>query len=374
MIKRTAIILIGCLYVMNGFSQKPRLQDAILYYKQGELAKARENIDLACSNEQTKILSKTWYYRGAIFQAIYKNEKFGNLDNNPLPEAYNAYIKSMELDPKNEFSEEIRVNRAIILNLLSVKGVDEFKANKFADALNTFESLISLNSNDTSLFLNAAYAADKSENFEKAKKYYRKLIDMKYKNEQIYSYLANIYKFEKDTVQALSVIQMGRKAYPSNNNLVIEELNIYLSSGRSQEAAAKLEEATKLNPGNQELFFALGTAYDKMGEILKAEMAYKKAIEIKPDYFDAYYNLGAMYFNQGAEMSNKANSIENNDEYKKAKAKADEKLKEASPYLEKARALNGKDRNTLLSLKQLYLRINDTEKFNQVNTDLNNLK
>ncbi len=368
--KKAILFLMACMYAITGFSQKPRLQDAILYYKQGDFTKAKENIELACNNEQTKVLPKTWYYKGLILESMYAN----NADKNFLIESYNAYVKSMEVDPKNEFSEEIRVHRASVLGLLSSKGVDDFKNNKAEEALEIFEALLNYSPGDTSMVLNSAYAADKSQQYGKAKKYYQQLIDMKYNNQQIYSYLANIYKSEKDTAKALNTIQLGRKAYPSNNNLVIEELNIYLSSGRSKEAASKLEETTKLNPGNQELFFALGTAYDKMGELTNAETAYKKAIEIKVDYFDAYYNLGAMYFNQGADMSNKANNIEKEEEFKKAKTKADDKLKQAAPYLEKARELNPTDRNSLVSLKQLYLRINETEKYNAINKALNELK
>ena len=68
-----------------------------------------------------------------------------------------------------------------------------------------------------------------------------------------------------------------------------------------------------------------------------------------------------MYFNKGVELKNKANDSDNDKVYKKLNAQAS-KFDASLPYLEKAYNLEPKDKNTLLSLKQLYYLKGDYKK------------
>ena len=104
--------------------------------------------------------------------------------------------------------------------------------------------------------------------------------------------------------------------------------------------------------------------------------AWLKAVELKPDYFEANYNLGAMYFNKGAELVNKANNlpVSKQAEYDAAKKKYEAKFREAKPYLEKAYQLNPKDEATMQSLYQLYGRLNETAKAQEMKAALDGLK
>ena len=69
-----------------------------------------------------------------------------------------------------------------------------------------------------------------------------------------------------------------------------------------------------------------------------------------------------MYFNKGVELKNKANDSDNDKVYKKLNAQASSKFDASLPYLEKAYNLEPKDKNTLLSLKQLYYLKGDYKK------------
>ena len=51
------------------FSQKANLQKADNYRKYEQYDKAKEAIDAATLDEQTKGMEKTWYYRGLIYPA-----------------------------------------------------------------------------------------------------------------------------------------------------------------------------------------------------------------------------------------------------------------------------------------------------------------
>jgi tetratricopeptide (TPR) repeat protein len=221
---------------------------------------------------------------------------------------------------------------------------------------------------DTLAIYNAALAADKMTDKTLAKKYLNQCAEMNYGGAKVYSILTNLYLNEKDTATALSTIATGRKKFADDNSLVIQELNIYLSSGKDKEAFQLIDAAIQKDSTNSNLHFAKGTIADKLGKTEVAASSYKKAVQYNPNFFDAYYNLGAMYFNEGAEMTNKANNIPTNKmaEYEAAKKKYEAKFKEAQPYLEKAHEINPKDIPTMQSLRQLYARLGDLGKADEM--------
>ena len=132
--------------------------------------------------------------------------------------------------------------------------------------------------------------------------------------------------------------------------------------------------AIQNDPKNATFFFARGSIQDQQGMFEKAESDYMKAIEIKPDFFDAIYNLGALYFNKGAEVYNSANDLPLKEEAKAKvlRTEAENLFQKALPYLEKAEQMSPNDKSTLLSLKNIYARTKQTEKYNAVNEKLKN--
>ena len=106
----------------------------------------------------------------------------------------------------------------------------------------------------------------------------------------------------------------------------------------------------------------------------EAISAYLKAIEVKSDYFDANYNLGALYFNQAVQGINKANDMwkprmtsKEAAAQKKLETEAKELFNTAKPYLEAAFSVNPEDAQTIRSLKDIYARTGEDEKFLQMN-------
>ncbi|REJ80393.1 MAG: hypothetical protein DWQ44_07380 [Bacteroidetes bacterium] len=376
-------------------AQKAKVQTAYNYWKEPyqQFDKAKEAIDEASQHEQSRDMAKTWYYKGVIYSSLYQHEKYGSLCDNCLLIAFQSFEKAMDLDPKNEWAKEIQGFRMpFLVNKIFSLGVDQFKNQNFNEALNTFEQVQKMTPGDTSAILNSAYSAERSGESQKAIDYYSKLIDMKYEDEKIYSALANIYRGQAKNDKALEVISSGKKAFPGSLNLMLTEINILLSTGKDVEATKALDDAIAKDPENPSLYLALGSTYDNLANprnsegkdlpkptnaaeyLRKAEESYKRGLTINPDHYEINYNLGALYFNQAAEMANAANKITNMQQYDKEKAKFDQKFKDAEPHLIKAMNNNPKlteedgriYQGTLISLKQLYARINDMEKHNQI--------
>ena len=368
--KKLLIISFACL-TMTCFAQRSHVQSAYSYLKYEQLDKAKESIDIAINNENTMNYDKAWYYRGLIYQALYKNEKFGNLSDNPLSEALKSYNKALEISPKFEYADDIAEKKKLLVQQFADMGYTNYTAKNFAAALTAYEGVVALAPNDTASYYNAALCAERAGNVAKAMQYYAKLDQMNYKDPKMYHSYAQLYLTEGDTTKALEVLSRGLSRYPDEKSILITQTNIYISSGRTAEALNAINLAIDKDPANANLYFAKGTLTEKSDKNKETAIAaYKKAIELKPDYFDANYNLGALYFNEGARLANEANSIKDNNQYAKAKAVFDAKFKEAKPYLEKAWQLNPKDQSTMISLKQLYATLNDTANYEKIKAAL----
>jgi tetratricopeptide (TPR) repeat protein len=377
------LVLFGVLLSLQTYAQKAAIQTAINYLGYGELDKAKTAIDGAAVNETTIGLAKTWNIRSRVYTAILesKDSTYAALKEGAIDEALKSYEKTMELDAKKEYEDENKPRLYYASSQYMNDGVDAFKEGNYGVALAKFKksgeiSSKYLNRTDTLALFNAALAADKGGQTQEAMGYYNQLADMNYGGARTFTLLSQMQLQQKDTAAALLSINKGRQKYPEDNNLIIQGLNIYLSSGRDKEAYDQLDAAIAKDPNNANLHYAKGTLSDKLGKNDAAAASYKKALEIKPDYFDAAYNLGAMYFNQAAELANKANDIPANKvaEYEAAKKKFEAKFKEAQPYLEKAFELNPKDEATMQSLRQLYGRIGDMEKATQMKKSIDALK
>ena len=356
---------------ITGYAQRAQVQSAYSYLKYEQLDKAKESIDLAVNNENTMNYDKAWYYRGLIYQALYKNEKFSNLSNDPLNEALRSYNKALELNPKFEYADDIAEKKKILAQQFADMGYVNYNLKNFASALTAYEGVVSIMPNDTSSYFNAALCAERAGNTAKAKQYYNKLDEMQYKDAKMYHSYAQLYLTEGDTTKAIEILSRGLSRFPEEKSILITQTNIYISSGKTAEALGAINKAIEKDPTNANLYFAKGTLVEKTDKNKDAAItAYKKAIELKADYFDAYYNLGALFFNEGAHLANEANNIKDNNQYAKAKTVFEAKFKEAKPYLEKAWELNPKDQSTMVSLKQLYATLNDTVNYAKVKAAL----
>jgi tetratricopeptide (TPR) repeat protein len=374
-------ILLSLVLVMSTaslFAQNQKVQSAILYNRHGELDKAQAAIDEAILNPKTSESAKTWYYRGEVYLSIFGSEQYASLASDPLVTALESYSKSLVLDLKNDFSDDSRRKIGSAFNTIYNRGVGSYSkgyslylekdsANalmNFTNALADFERLLVLTPGDTNLIFNAALASEKLNDNARAVKYFNNLLAIDFKTAAIYQTLAQIMKEEKDTARAIEYLAAGRKAFPNEVGLVIDELNIYMLQNRQAEIVANLNEAIKLAPENATLYYALGYAHDRQKNEELAALNYSKAIEKKPDYFEPYYNLGALYFNKSVEMLKEANKIPFNQpkKYEESMVKVKAAFEKAQPFLEKAHELNPADIDAMTSLQQLYVQTKQNEK------------
>jgi len=338
------------------------------------LKNAKTFIDEASANESTSGKPKTWYYKGNVYWAMNdsKNPVFTENGQNPLLVAVESYKKAYELDPKYEFAIEcFGKAQAGYRNL----GIAAFNKNDFNAALSMFEESAALSAKngilDTSAIENSSIAAIRGKNLDKAQEYLTKLIGFgKEKDGGKYISLYKVYQQKGDTTAAMKVLGEARIAFPNDQRLLTEELNYYLLRGKAAEAEKLLGLAIEKDPTNQLLHYAAGTVYEDLGKREQAIAAYKKAIELKADYWEAYFNLGALYNNSGKALIDKANAEKDTKKYDAINKTAEVEFNLALPNLEKALELAPADSQDIVpllkTLKQIYSRLNMTDKYNEV--------
>jgi tetratricopeptide (TPR) repeat protein len=364
--KKVVLTVVAAVFTTNLiFAQASAVTNAILYHKDGELDQAKKEINNACLNDKTASKSKTWYWKGVIYEDIAGNAKFSASEPNAVETSFNAYKKAMEVETSGEFHEMAKKRIPGIWTTALNSGIKKYQDEKFKEAITDYELAIQIKPQDTTAYIYAAVAAEAGNDYKTAEKYYNSLKGLNYKSADMYKTLAFIAKeVDKNNDKALQVLAEGRKLYPNDKDMMIEELNIYINTGRTKEAMGKMETAVNADPKNKMLHYNLGAMYDQSGEQAKAIASYQKALEIDANYFDANYNMGAVYYNQAAEKLSVANKMDFGTYQKEGKKIEDEAkslFNKALPFFEKAHSLEPKDMNTMESLKTIYAKLGRSE-------------
>lgn len=374
--KKLMILMLGIFLIGSLSAQNSKRTSAYNYLKNGKLDKAKEYIDPCITHVKTMNVAKTWYYRGNIYLqiALSDDSAVQALDPNALQVAYESYKKVQELDEKGEFTGDVEHNFRVIASNFFNKGVAFYNLADYPASANSFQHCydvsLDMGVTDTLALSNVALAYDISQDYDLAIAKYQELVELGYNDPGAYNALATIYlNSKKDTAVSEQYVLEGREKFPNDYQLLISETNLYLAKGENEKAITNLKKALETDETNKTIWFALGTNYENTGNLEGAEEAYSKCIELDPAYADAYYNMGAMFNNQAAEIIEKANELPLDavDEYNAEKARADELLKKALPFLEKSDELNPDNLGTLQTLKQIYTIIKDMDKLQAVN-------
>lgn len=400
------------------FAQKAKVVSAYNYNKAfarkqncNELKLGLEAINSAIEHDQTKNWAKTWYYRGNLYYNILATnvKECKDLDADALTKCTDSYLTALvynfkdaelkKLDLKKEDGSDIMKFMSALQAQKDVddetytadilgrkfpglageyanKGIKQFGEKDYKGAQESFGTSMLLNQFtgklDTMILYNTALASEYAEDFDAAKQVYDALIALKYNIDGagpgIYQSMYRIYKNEGNEEKALEYIKKGREAYPNDNNLIVTELEGYLSSGNHEQALANLDQALANDPNNAVLHFAKGTVLENLKKTDDAIASYKKAIEVDANYYDANFNLGAFFFNAGADKINAANDLPLSEakKYEAYKAEAKVEFEKAVPYVEKAHELKPEDVDTGNMLIKLYTHTGQYDKAKEI--------
>jgi len=348
------------------------------------ILEAKELIDKCAAHEETKNDSKTLFYRGEIYLTLSMvggmdatMKQYASEENMQLAmDSYKAAIanKNKKYDPTDEITFKMNMMRMTFLN----QGVEFFNKKDYKNAYGMFAGgayvMDVVGTIDSLAHYNAGLAAERQEKFDTAAIHYKKCVEVGYNGADMYNSLVNALLQSKQNDEAGKYLTEGSTKYPGNKDLLITEVNYHLKNDNKEAAQKATNKAIEKDPKNPLLHWVVGTIYDELKQYSLAEASYKTAIELKSDYFDALYNLGAMYHNNGVESLKTIETITDNTLYSEEKKKIDQKFADALPYLEKCRAIDPKDKNTMIMMKNCYGRLNQQDKWKEMNDLITNSK
>jgi len=345
---------------------------------------------LKAEERETKIGSTT--YQTLVFPNIelhFQNQlvcwqETETVTEYPLSQALEAYRKAVELDAKQGYSKQIKLGLEKLALKMRAEGVNHYTLQDYKNAQKYFMESVQASTNPLVGRLDSviAYYAglmslmESVSDFDNAITYLTICIDNSYfEDGDVFLRIAKAYELKGDkSAQEKSLID-GFMAFPKNQSILIELINMYLSAGdEATKVLPYLHQAQENEPQNGTLFFAEATLYEKLGNMNDAERLYIKAIEVNPNSYNAYYNLGALYYNRGVEYVKQSTAIKDwkDPKIKELEDQANVEFKRALEPFVKAHELQPKDKTALETVKNIYFRFRNEsaemmDKYNEYN-------
>ena len=206
------------------------------YAGKNQWDKAKEAVDKYLSNEKNAKKGEGWFWKAQVYSSIAKDPTFSKQFPNTRAEAFTAYKKYLELDPKGVVGT---INQHSPLFDIAFgyleQATNSFNAKQFLDAMNAFKDAeqvqdyvvqkgftygtFAFPAYDTQLYLNVAASAINAKREDVAVEYYQKIADKKIKDkgyDEIYRYLVDYYEKKGDKTNLAKYLALGREVYPKD--------------------------------------------------------------------------------------------------------------------------------------------------------------
>nr|WP_320119706.1 tetratricopeptide repeat protein [uncultured Marinifilum sp.] len=388
--RKLSFILVMLMCVSSVFAQKSKVTGAQNYLTSGKIDKAKKAIDEGIKNEKCVAYAKAYLVKGKVYQGIFESPlpAYKNLSKTPLDIAYEAYLKALELDTKGKMKKPVKAQMTNMIPDFTNEAVNRYNSSDYAGALDAFEKVLEIEAMDmfkgelpvdTAIIFNAAMAAQKSENFEKAIKYYKQSIEYNYGGAKSYANLSNVLKNAGNEEESVKYLHKGFELFPNDSWMLVELINYYMLGGEPEKAAEYLDKAIALDPSNGSFYRAKGTLYEKTEEFDKAEEMYLKALELSPEDFTSQYNLGVLKLNMVSVKHKAANEIMDAKKYNAAIKVVFAEYEKVIPYFTRVLEINPDEKNSMMLLKELYFKLRNEneaylEKYNEMKAKLDGME
>lgn len=374
-----------------------------------KLEDAKKAIDEAITYPENQNLPEVWIKRGLIYNGTWELSrslaavgKVYKTDPKGAIEAYNAFNKAISLATKKGDVKDALEGLAETQDFLNTNGVLKYDLKDYAGAYYDFKAAI-----DAHDLLKSKGAESKLDGADRLKNQYTSVLTCAYLGKimkEAQPVIEKMYSMKKDSLDsplvyeslytlkaetdkdaALKILEEGRAKYPEETSLLFAEINHYLKSEKLDILIDKLKLGIQKEPENMALYLTLGNVYDKLGsdamdkgDKVKSKeyndlaiSYYQQVLDKDPLNFDGLYSLGTIHYNHAAaqikELNELANDLSKEGErkYQAKQAEIDASFKESLPYFQKAESLNPNDKNTLIALKEIYIKIGDINTSNE---------
>lgn len=411
--KKVALIL-GAVVLSTGvFAQKENIKKAsnVLYEEPVNYEKAISYINLAKENPETAELSDTWYTAGRIgYDMAYKEMNKLYLQQQPnydvmakgLDMMFTNYMEANKydsyLDKKGRVKYENRKkmvgdfkelhSQYINAGINAADNNRDFEQaftllNEYLEISDSdmFEKSIKVDSTYNDVKYYAAFYARRAEKEDEAIKLLEELKPIKFKNSPfVFQTLSEIYMAKADTLKAEATLEEAVAMFPSDANVIGSLVNQYMMTGKSEKAVENLDKLVNSDPTNVQYKVVKASVLAiQMKEFDEARNTLLPLVEGGSKDAAVLFEMGRVWALDGMNQLDKAQDIEDNNEYNAAVKEAKTCFSKALEYYEPAREIMSKDDSnyeTLLqSIREMYVRLGQTnsDAYKAVNDELKSL-
>ncbi len=366
--KRIVLLLMMALPMLSIAQKavKPNLNKVLKYWSDGDLASAKEMIDVATTYEKTMNDGKTWYYRGLVYASIdtTSNETYKALSDNALAIAMESFAKADEMEKKENayfvndaMGLPILKNQqiAILTNTYINNGAAKYQEDDLEGAIFDFEKAMLVMPDDSTAFFYAGIVSNSLDDYDRTIKYWNGYYERGGTSPDGYSIMININSQQKDDKEAaLAVVRKAKVKFPDNDNFPKVEIGLLIDLGKIDDAKKGLEAALKTEADNKVLHFYLGYVNSKLEKWEESKKNFLDALKIDGNYFEAQYYLAQIYYIDAQKVKSEMDLLGISAADKKKRIELDgklvEKFKVAQPYFEKAEKMSTEDSGAKLDV------------------------
>lgn len=397
----------GCFAQKKNVSRARNLADA----ETPDYVAAREAINEALQNEETKDLANTWYVAGWIDYKQYENEgikmqlgKGGDQQarGNAVYESIDFWEKAYKLamtptyDKKGKAKYDTRTVKSIQPKMveyfqsqaLITTGYAAYEAQDYSRAYDMFirhlnipememmqgdEKLAQEMVRDSNYYTCLYYAgrfAYEGKRYDDAVATLQRMNtpaaqknairrDIIFANEYIYQ----IYIEQQDTIKAVAQLQESIQLFPEEPWFMQNLINLYINSGQEEKAVEYLDLAIQREPNVGQYYNSKASILARIGRFDEAFATFEQALAQEPNNALFLESYGYAYIDLGNKLSEDATYLD-----AKAFAKAEVDIKaayeKALPYFQKAYEAEPTNDSYKRSLRQLYYRLGMIDEYN----------
>lgn len=375
--RKHLLLIVNILLLVSLSAQKPSLTKAYNFYYDKDYDKAKEQIDLCAADEKLSVKAQTWLYKGNIelllanreYNEKQKDENYQIRYPNAPVEAYDAFQKALELNPKVEALDMMGAQEALkqLYPYLLVRGVDQLIAKDYTGAETTLRKAVESYEMappqypmNGELYYYYAYTLESLGKKDEMMRYYQKAIDDGSQNPYVFGKLIDQYKADNDRANIEKTLAMAKAKNPDNMSVKLLEIDYAYWSGDSVKAKRLVDQIDPQVLKTSDEMVNVANFYIKEKRYEEADRLLARANRIDPNNFVILYNLGVCNYSFSEYYFNRQNqlAIQQGDktEIETAKELSERYLASAADYFEQARRLQPNDVNLLNTLRAIYVR------------------
>ena len=375
--RKHLLLIVNILLLVSLSAQKPSLTKAYNSYYDKDYDKAKEQIDLCAADEKLSVKAQTWLYKGNIelllanreYNEKQKDENYQIRYPNAPVEAYDAFQKALELNPKVEALDMMGAQEALkqLYPYLLVRGVDQLIAKDYTGAETTLRKAVESYEMappqypmNGELYYYYAYTLESLGKKDEMMRYYQKAIDDGSQNPYVFGKLIDQYKADNDRANIEKTLAMAKAKNPDNMSVKLLEIDYAYWSGDSVKAKRLVDQIDPQVLKTSDEMVNVANFYIKEKRYEEADRLLSRANRIDPNNFVILYNLGVCNYSFSEYYFNRQNqlAVQQGDktEIETAKELSERYLASAADYFEQARRLQPNDVNLLNTLRAIYVR------------------